>query len=166
MTSIKYLGYVIDYAGIHFDPEKLQILKYWPIPQKIHELRCFLGLENFYQRFILGFSHIAWPLNQLTKGNGKIVFKWKPTQQQDFEQLKNKLCTAPVLVLPDLHQPFEIEMDALDYSLGAVITQSGHPVAFHSETFSDVVRRYSMYEKELYSIVQSLKQWGHYILGW
>ena len=71
---------------------------------------------------MLGFSHIAWPLNQLTKGNGKIVFKWTPTQQQAFEQLKHKLCTAPVLVLPNLHQHFEIEMDALDYALGAVIT--------------------------------------------
>ena len=66
------------------------------------------------------------------KGNGKTVFKWKPTQQQAFEQLKNKLCTAPVLVLPYFHQPFEIETDASDYALDAVITQSGHPVAFHS----------------------------------
>ena len=122
MTNIKYLGYVIDSAGIHVDPEKVQILKEWPIPQNIHELRSFLGLANFYRRFILGFSHIAWPLNQLTKGNGKIVFKWTPTQQQAFEQLKNKICTAPLLVLPDLYQPFEIEMDTLYYALNVVIT--------------------------------------------
>ena len=82
MTSIKYLGYVIDSAGIHVDPEKVHILKYWPIPQKIHELIIFLGLQNIYRQFILGFIHIAWPLNQLTKGNGKIVFKWTSTQQQ------------------------------------------------------------------------------------
>ena len=106
MTNIKYLWYVIDSAGIHVDPEKVQILKYWPIPQKIHQLRNFLGLENLYQRFILGFSHITWPLNPLTKGNGKIVFKWTLAQQQAFEQIKNNLCTAPVLVLPNLHQPF------------------------------------------------------------
>ena len=105
------------------------------------------------------------PLNQLTKGNGKIVFNWTLTQQKDFEQLEKKLCTTPVLVLPDLHQLFEIEMDASDYALGAVITQSGHPIAFHFETFSDTVRRYPMYEKELYAIVQDLKQWRHYILG-
>ena len=59
-----------------------------------------------------------WPLNRLTKGNGKIVFKWTSTQQQAFEQLKHKLCTAPVLMLPNLHQPFEIEIDASDYALG------------------------------------------------
>ena len=114
---------------------------------------------------MFGSSHIEWPLNQLTKGNGKIVFKWTPTQQQAFEQIKNKLCTAPVLVLPDLHQPFEIETDALNYALGAGITQSGHPVTFHSETFNDTAKRYSTYEKELYSIVKVLKQWRHYILG-
>ena len=99
------------------------------------------------------------------KGNGKTVFKWTPTQQQDFEQIKNNICTTPVFVLPNLHQPFEIETDASDYVLGAVITQLGHPVAFHSETFNDTVRRYSTYEKELYAIVQALKQWRHYILG-
>ena len=108
MTSIKHLGYVIDSAGIHVNPKNIQILKDWPIPQNIHELRSFLGLANFYWRFILGFSHIAWPLNQLTKGNGKNVFKWTPTQQQSFEQLKKNICTAPVLVLHDLYQPFDI----------------------------------------------------------
>ena len=147
MNNIKYLGYVIDYAGIHFDPEKLQILKYWPIPQNIHELRSFLGLANFYRRFILGFSHISWSLNQLTKGNGKTIFKWTPTQQQSFKQIKNKLCTALVLVLPDLHQPFEIETDASDYALSVVITQSDLLVMFHSETFSDTVKMYSTHEK-------------------
>ena len=81
------------------------------------------------------------------KGNGKIVFKWTPTQQQAFEQIKNKICITPLLVLPNLHHPFEIDMDASDYALDAVITQSGHPGAFHYETFSDTVRRYSTYEK-------------------
>ena len=80
MTNIKYLGYVIDSAGIHVDPKKVQILKDWLIPQNIHELRSFLGLENFYRHFILGFSQIAWPLNRLTKENGKIFFKWTLTQ--------------------------------------------------------------------------------------
>ena len=146
-------------------PKKIQIPKYWPILQNIHVLRSFLRLEFFYWWFILSFSHIAWPLNQLTKGNGKIIFKWTSTQQQAFEQLKNKICTAPVLVLPDLHQPFEIETDASNYALGAVITQFGHLVAFHSETFNDTSRRYLMYWKEVYAIFQALKKWIHYILG-
>ena len=80
MNNIKYLGYVIDSAGIHVNPEKVQIIKDWPIPQNINELRSFLGLTIFYQRFILSFSYISWPLNQLTKGNEKIVLKWTLTQ--------------------------------------------------------------------------------------
>ena len=68
-------------------------------------------------------------------------------------------------MLSNLHQPFEIETDASDYALGPVITQSDHPVAFHSETFIDTVRRYSTYENELYVIMQDFKQWRHYILG-
>ena len=104
-------------------------------------------------------------MNKLTKGNGKTVFNWTSTQQQAFEQLKHKPCTTPVLVLPDFHHPFEIEIDTSDYALGIVITQSSHPVAFHSETFNDVIKRYSMYEKELFSIMQAFKQWRHYILG-
>ena len=81
------------------------------------------------------------------KGNGKNVFKWTPTQKQAFEQVKNKLCTKLVLVLPDLHHPFEIETDASDYALGEVITQSGNPVTFHSENFNEIIRWYSTYEK-------------------
>ena len=99
------------------------------------------------------------------KGNGKNIFKWTPTQKQYFEQIKNNLCTTPVLVLPDLHHPFEIEMDASNYYVGVVITQPGHPFMFHSDTFINTVRRYSMYETQVHSIVQALKQWRHYILG-
>ena len=68
-------------------------------------------------------------------------------------------------MLLDLHHPFEIDMDTSSYDLGALITQSSHSVAFHSEIFNDTVERYSTYEKELYSIVKSIKQWRHYILG-
>ena len=68
-------------------------------------------------------------------------------------------------MLVDLHHHFEIETDASDYALGVVITQFGHPTTFHYENFNDTVRSYSTYEKELYAIVQSLKQWRHYILG-
>ena len=68
-------------------------------------------------------------------------------------ELKNRLCSAPVLTLPDLQQPFEIEIDASDYAIGVVLTQQGHLVAYHNETLSDTVRKYPTYEKEMYSIV-------------
>jgi hypothetical protein len=93
-----------------------------------------LGLANFYHRFVLGFSHIAWALSQITRGGGKEKFAWGWSQQQAFNDLKQRLCSAPVLSLPDLLQAFEIKTDASDYAVGAVLTQHNHPVAYHSET--------------------------------
>jgi hypothetical protein len=69
----------------------------------------------------------------------KKSFFWSESQQKAFFELKHHLCSAPVLTLPDLQQPFEIETDASDYAIGAVLTQQGHPVAYHSETLSDTV---------------------------
>jgi hypothetical protein len=139
MNMVQYLGYIVDEHGVHVDPTKIQVIRDWPAPTTLTELRSFLGLANFYRRFVLGFSHIAWALNQVTKGGGKENFVWGKSQQQAFDDLKNCLCSAPVLSLPDLQQPFEIETDASDYVVGAVLTQHGHPVAYHSETLSDVI---------------------------
>ena len=106
---------------------------------------------------MFGFSHIAWDLSQVTKGGGKAKCLWGRSQQQEFDDLKQCLCSAPVLSLLDLQHPFEIETDALDYAVGAFLTQHGHPVAYHSETLSDVVCKYPTYDKEMYSIMQACR---------
>jgi hypothetical protein len=104
---------------------------------------------------VLGFSHITWPLSQVTKGRAKEKLFWYESQQKAFRELKHRLCSAPVLTLPYLQQPFEIETDASDYAIGVVLTQHGHLVAYHSEILSDIVWKYPTYEKEMYSIVQA-----------
>jgi hypothetical protein len=114
---------------------------------------------------MLGFSHIAWALNQINRGGGKEKFAWGRSQQQAFDDLKENFCSSPVLSLPDLHHPFEIKTDASDYVVGIVLTQHGHPVAYHSETLLDIVRKFPTYDKEMYSIVQAYRRWRHYILG-
>jgi hypothetical protein len=124
-----------------------------------------LGLAIFYRRFVLGFSHITWPLSQVTKGGAKEKFFWSEYQQKAFDDLKHRLCSAPMLTLPDLQQPFEIETYASNYAIGTILTQQGHPVAYQSETLSDTIWKYPTYEKEMYSIVQACRQWKHYILG-
>jgi hypothetical protein len=106
---------------------------------------------------MLGFSHIAWALSQINRGGGKEKFAWGWSQQQAFDDLKQRLCSAPVLSLPDLQHPFEIETDASDYVVGVILTQHDHPVAYHSETLSDTVRKYPTYDKEMYSIVQACR---------
>ena len=105
------------------DPSKIQVTQDWLAPTTLTELRYFLGLANFYRSFVLGFSHITWPLSQVTKGEAKAKFFWYESQQKAFEDLKRRLCSAPVLTLPDLQQPFEIETDASDYAIGSVLTQ-------------------------------------------
>jgi hypothetical protein len=79
--------------------------------------------------------------------------------------MKYRLCSNPILSLTDLQQPFIIKTDASDYAVGAVLTQHGHPMAYHSETLSDTIQKYPTYEKEMYSIVQACIQRKHYILG-
>jgi hypothetical protein len=123
MDRFHYLGYIIDQHGAHVDPAKIQVIRDWPAPTKLTELRSFLGLANFYRRFVLGFSHIAWALSQINRGGGKEKFAWVRSQQQEFDDLKQHLCSTPVLSLPDLQHPFEIKTDALDYVVGTVLTQ-------------------------------------------
>jgi hypothetical protein len=76
MNKVQYLGYIVDEYGVHVDPSKIQVICDWPAPTTLTELQSFLGLANFYQRFVLGFSHIAWALNQVTKGGGRAKFVW------------------------------------------------------------------------------------------
>ena len=96
---------------------------------------------------MFGFSHIAWALNQITKGGGKAKFAWGQSQQQEFDDLNQRLCSAQVLSLPDLQQPFEIETDASNYVVDAILTQHGHPVTYHSEMLLDTIHKYPTYEK-------------------
>ena len=158
MERAHYLGYIIDQHVVHVDPTKIQVIHDWPSPTTITELQSFLGLANFYRIFLLGFFHIAWSLNQVNRGGGKETFVLGLSQQQAFDDLKKCLCLSLVLSLSDLKHPFEIETDASDYVVGIVLTQHGHPMAYHSETLSDVVCKYPTYDKEMYSIVQACLQ--------
>jgi hypothetical protein len=81
MNMVQYLGYIVDENGVHVDPSKIQVIHDWPAPTTLTELRSFLGLANFYQQFVLGFSHIAWALIQVTKGGGRAKFVWGKEQQ-------------------------------------------------------------------------------------
>ena len=107
---------------------------------------------------MLGLSHITWPLSQVTKGGEKEKLFWSESQQKAFVELKHCLCSTPVLTLPDLQQSFEIETGASDYAIGTILTQQGHPVAYHSEKLPNTVQKYPTYDKEMYSIVQACRQ--------
>ena len=80
MTQVHYLGYIINEWGVHVDPAKIQVIRDWPSPTIVTELQCFLGLANFYRRFVSGFSHITWPLSQVTNRGVKEKFFWYESQ--------------------------------------------------------------------------------------
>jgi hypothetical protein len=87
------------------------------------------------------------------------TFQWEGKKHKYFDTLKGKINTAPVLALPNLQQPFEIEIDASGYAMGAVLMQYHKPICYHFETFNQVVINYPTYDKELYALVQSVKKW-------
>jgi hypothetical protein len=150
------------------DPTKLSGLRDWPIPRTVKQVRSFLGFGNFYRKFIKGYSDLAKPLNQLLQKN--IPFNWTSETQKAFDLLKKKFTEEPILMMPDLDRPFQIESDASKYASGAVLTQMDsagkrHPVCFLSKTFNPTERRYEVYDRELLGIMRALREWRHYLYG-
>jgi hypothetical protein len=120
-TSLVYLGYIVGGGKLKIDPSKVEVIVNWPKPNSATEVRSFLGVVQYWRKFIANFSFIASPLHALT--SVKQVFQWGGKQQKSFDTLKEKINTAPVLALPYLQQPFEIETDASGYAMGAVLMQ-------------------------------------------
>ena len=131
--EISYLGHIISKDAIRMDPYKLKIIQEWPQPLNLHELRSFIGMCSYYRRFIEKFSIKARPLHDLTKK--KIKFQWTAKENEAFNELKKRLMSGPLLVLLDLKKTFEVHYDALGDSLGVVLCQEGHPIAYESCCF-------------------------------
>ncbi|XP_057418514.1 uncharacterized mitochondrial protein AtMg00860-like [Lotus japonicus] len=100
LESVKFLGHVVSKAGIAVDPAKVEAVNSWEAPKTVTEVRSFLGLAGYYRRFIEGFSKIAMPLTKLTKKDQP--YNWTPECEASFKELKKRLTTSPILVLPDL----------------------------------------------------------------
>ncbi|KAL0442643.1 UNVERIFIED_CONTAM: Retrovirus-related Pol polyprotein from transposon [Sesamum latifolium] len=161
--TISFLGHIVDRGRIRMDPKKVQAIEEWKPPSDVHDLRSFLGLANYYRRFVKSYSEIARPMTDLLKKTE--TWNWTPQCQESFDRLKRAMVTDPVLGLPDMSKPFVVETDASDFALGGVLMQDSHPVAFESRKLKDVERRYSVHEKELLAVVHCLRLWRHYLLG-
>nr|GEW99851.1 putative reverse transcriptase domain-containing protein [Tanacetum cinerariifolium] len=121
IPKVQFLGHVINSEGIHVDPAKIESIKDWESPKSTTEIRQFLGLVGYYRRFIEGFSKIVKPMTKLTQKN--IMFEWGDKQEAAFQLLKQKLCSAPILALPEGSEDFVAYCDASIKGLGAVLMQ-------------------------------------------
>ncbi|GJU46138.1 putative reverse transcriptase domain-containing protein [Tanacetum coccineum] len=130
ILKVQFLGHVIDSRGIHVDPAKIESIKDWASPKTLTEIRQFLALAGYYRRFIEGFSKIAKSITKVTQKGVK--FDWGKKEENAFQLIKQKLCSAPILALPDGSEDFVVYCDASHKGLGAVLMQREKVIAYAS----------------------------------
>nr|GEW05416.1 putative reverse transcriptase domain-containing protein [Tanacetum cinerariifolium] len=163
IPKVQFLGHVIDSQGIHVDPTKIESIKDWASPKIATEIRQFLGLAGYYRRFIEGFSNIARSMTKLTQK--KVKFDWGDKQEEAFQIIKRKLCSAPILALPEGSEDFVVYCDALIKGLGAVLMQREKVIAYGSRQLKVHKKNYTTHDLELGAVVFALKIWRHCLYG-
>ena len=166
-TEVDFLGMIVGCDGIKMDQEKVKAILEWPESKTVKGVRSFLRLANFYQRFIKDYAKVTRPLHDLMKkGN---PFHWEEPQQVAFDTLKLHFTTVPILAFPDIDCVFHLESNASDYATGAVLSieKEGiwHPIAFSFHSMTPQERNYLIADKEIFSVIQALEQWHHYLEG-
>jgi hypothetical protein len=165
--SVEFLGHLVSDNGIEPHPDKVSAVTSWPVPTSLRDLRAFLGLCGYYRRFIDHFSLVAGPLYALTEKNRRYV--WTPERQAAFDQLKQRLTSAPILCMPTDDDAFIIDTDASDSAIGAVLSQVSdgveRVVAYASKRLSRAEVNYCVTRRELLAVVYFLRYFRHFLLG-
>ena len=162
-AELEYLGYWITRDGIKPLPDKVKAILAIDTPRTRKELRSFIGIVNYYRDMWVKRSHVLAPLASLT--SNKTKWHWGPQQDIAFNTAKKIIAREVMLAYPDFNAPFEIHTDASHYQLGAVISQKGIPIAFYSRKLNPAQTRYTTTERELLSIVETLKEYRNILLG-
>ena len=165
--EVHFLGHVISGDGIRTSPSKTEVVATWPVPTKVTELRSFIGLCSYYRRFIKDFAKTAKPLHALT---GKYArFHWTPDCQAAFDELKQKMITAPVVAFPRDDDTYILDCDASLESIGAVLSQlqdgEERVISYASRLYSKSESNYCVTRRELLAVVHFCKYYKQYLLG-
>ena len=171
LKQVKFLGHQIDQNGIKKDPSMVNVIKDWKIPETPKQLHLFVGLANYYKRFIRNFSTIIKPLYQLINVKPK-DFKWEPHHNEAFETLKNLLTGDNILAYPNFNPPIGrmvLDTDASSVAIGGCLSQWQEgilrPIAFGSKVLNKAQQNYSTTQRELLSLVYFIEYWRHHLLG-
>ena len=165
---MEFLGHIVSAEGVRTDPSKTEKVAQWPIPTSRREVQQFLGLANYYRRFVKDFAAIAKPLHRLTEKTAK--FEWTNECQTAFEEIRHRLVTAPILAFPDYKREFILDTDASDTGIGAVLSQvqedgSERVIAYASRVLTKPERRYCVTRRELLAVVNFVQHFRPYLLG-
>nr|GEX27403.1 putative reverse transcriptase domain-containing protein [Tanacetum cinerariifolium] len=155
IPNVQFLGHVIDNLGIHVDPAKIESIKDWAFPKTPTKIRQFLGLAGYYRRFIEGFLKIAKSMTKLTQKG--IKFDWGEKEENAFQLIKQKLCSAPILALPEGSKDFVVYCDASHKGLGAALMQREKVIAYASRQLKVHEQNYTTHDLELGSVVFALE---------
>lgn len=168
VKQLKFLGHVISRHGVEVDPEKTKAVNEFPVPRKQKHVRSFLGMANYYRKFIHNYAKIATPLNALLRHD--VRFQWTSECQTAFETLKSALISAPILSYPDPQKSFILTCDASDKAIGYYLSQQSsdkkeHVIAYGGKALSKEEKRYTTSEKELLAVVKGVEAYRPYLVG-
>ena len=170
--EVEYLGHIISGEGVKTDPKKVEAVKNWHSPRTVRQVRSFLGMINYYSRFIYNLAEVAAPLHGITGRNAK--FKWEDEQYESFIKLKEKLITAPIMSYPRKEGMFILDTDASDRCMGACLSQmqmnefgedEEKVIAYASKKFKPREVRYCARRRELLAIIEFVKHFDVYLRG-
>jgi len=160
VREVEFLEVMIGPKGVEMQRKKVKGVLNWPAPRNIKEVQTFLGLANYYRRFIKNFAKIAAPLHMLVRKEQK--WKWKKEQKEAFEKLKAVFTTESILAILDINREMRVEANALDYTTGGVLLtkcEDGkwRPVAFISKLLNTMEQNYKIYNKEILAVIRCLE---------
>ena len=163
--QIEFLGHILSEDGIATNPKKIKLVQECLAPRTPKQLKSFLGLANYYRRFVENFSKIAAPLHKLLRKG--VTFEWSEECDLAFLELKKRLVSTPILGYPDLNLPFHVYTDASSFAIGMVLgqIQNGHDrvIEYAGRSLTPAERNYSVGELETLAAVESVKRFHHYL---